>query len=135
MLLLGWYRTMRYAIYVFLGAAMALSPNASVFADSAREQGRQAAQVVLNALTVAHCAVKYETWTESQASKYIENEMSKLSSSQIRAASRVSDNTHRQAVNRALSLHGGCHNYLLDSGNGELLPGRTSPGQYSDQPF
>ena len=115
---------MRRGIQVVLGMAIALSPGSSVFAGSAREQGRQAALIVIGALTVAHCAVKYEAWTESQAKGYVDREMSRLSDYQLRTVSRVPDSIHEQAVNRTLANYGGCHNHLLQAGHDDLLPAR-----------
>lgn len=122
-------------MHLVLGIAIALAPGSSVFANSAREQGRQAALIVLGALTVAHCAVKYEAWSKSQAKDYIEKEMSRLSDSQLRVVSRVPDSIHEQGVNRALARYGGCHNYLQQTGHTDLLPSGGSPGEYSNQPF
>ena len=116
--------TMRHGIQVVLGMAIALSPGSSVIAGSAREQGRQAALIVIGALTVAHCAVKYEAWTESQAKGYVDMEMSRLSDYQLRTVSRVPYSIHEQAVNRTLANYGGCHNYLLQAGHDDLLPAR-----------
>jgi hypothetical protein len=120
-----------------------LMPISSYAESSAYKDGKRIGAIQASFYTVAFCMRKYEAWSDEQAATYLQGAYMSLSQKDrdfIRLMNaRVPELRHpsawQRAVNNTLQAYGGCHNFLEQTGQTDLLMLLNQEEKYSDRPF